>query len=333
MGLSNEERFFKMCHGVNRISKAADKLADDKYQYVKLHKLAANIWYDFLKGESNGLLWFTGTSFGSDHMSGLSLPGAAFESHIPSRGNTLDEMIEKNVDKHGGRDYFEYYKLVRDQFCSCVRLLASQDEHKAAVMEIYLDTEFISYALCRYNDDFAKSFEDLNRTVRLIQGECFNFFHKNPAYCHAWMIQHIVDKVLTYNEDDLVNQWWQKHNLHHDMRIEYTEFDKIYEIYKKMQFREQGINDRIALTLKLAGPRYGEFEHQHKEFREMIAEHNKKKGVEKVKVKEVEKLLAECKKLHEAKKKKDESHHYQSCDFTNNYVDRDGKVQNIWERN
>ena len=321
MGLSNEERYANIIHSICHINGISEKL--EGYRFKKLKTLVENLWFEFLKKDSNGLFWFMGSDLHNDHTMGETLTGVAFKCHVPNRGHSIsiDELEKERAEKD---KYYESYKILKG-FCEIDRLL---DGPEGASVMIYLHTQKIAYAMCRYHDEFMDKYEDLNRLMRTIQGECFRLFKDNGHYVHAWMLHNLCDKVFTMKEKDIVNQWWVKHCNSHDVKIRYEDFNKIYEAFSKYQFRDMTIQDRIEVTLLLVGNKYGEFEHQHKEFMEMVKDYNKKKENKvKIKTKPIEDAFEKGKK---AKKDEYDKPYQRNCDFTDNYVDHNGQVKNVW---
>lgn len=314
MGLSNEERYTKIAHGVNRIYKLSDHIDNCNN---KLKKLSENIWYEFLKNESNGAFWLTGSSLANDYLSGENLISVAFDSHRPEKNNPL--KIEINSD------FLKSYETISDM-CSIINLLKNRSKH--AILEIFLNTEFVSYALCRYKDEFSCRYEGLNRLIRKIQGECFAIFEADREFTQAWMVASLIDKIFTMDDKDIVNQWWIRHNLHHDIRFEWKDYENHFKLFKNHQFKKMSVQDRIDLTLELIDSKY-EHDYQHKEFIEMVNNYNEKiKEEEKINITVLNDKLESIKKKIEEEKKK-ETFEY-DCKFTGNYTDKEGKVKN-WQ--
>lgn len=321
MGLSNEERYNKIAWAIDHITNLVEKL-DDKYTTTKLKGMVERLWYEFLKNDSNGVYWFIGGTLHDDRIHRESLIAPAFECHVPKK---QDDWLAERREKDG---YFDHYKWVKDNAISMEALLNHTSEpYRGAVLMTYLHTEAIAYALCRYHDDFMDRYESLNVLLRQMQGECFKFFKMDRTFTHAWMVHNLCDRVITMQEEDLVNKWWQKHCLHHEVKLEFDDYDAAFELFKKHQFRDLSIQDRIDITLALVSERYHE-EFQHNEFLKMVKEYNKNKEV-KVKLK-VKQLEDHFKKVRDNHKEETNKPYERDCEFTSNYVDRDGEVKNIW---
>lgn len=318
MGLSNEERFAKMVHSVCHINELSADLGE-RYpvDQSKLKKLCERLWYDFLKADSDGMFWFMGSDLSNDHLKG-GLLGVAFTCHTPERGTTLESLTEerRKVDS-----YFDSYKTLSD-FFDIDRLLSKD---KRAVMLIYAHTQNIAYAMCRYKDEFMNAYEDLNFTMRTIQGECFKIFKEDKDYAHAWMLHHLCDKIYTIDPKDIVNQWWTKDCNSHHIHIKDNEFDTVFNLFKKYQFKQMTVQDRIDATLVLIGKRYGQYKHLHEAFMKQVEEYNKKHKKNPI---ATQPLVEAFERGQQAEKEEKSKPYERSCEFTGNYVDRKGEVNN-----
>jgi hypothetical protein len=311
MGLSNEERYAKMVHSINYITDLSETLKDTQ----KLKKLCERLWYEFLKRDSDGLFWFSGSDLSNDHMKG-GLLGVAFCCHVPLRGSTMDERRKEDR-------YYDHYKTLSG-FFDMDRLLSAE---KRAVLLIYVHTQNIAYALCRYRDEFMEQYEDLNFVMRTIQGECFKLFKEDREYAYAWMLHHLCDKIYTIDEKDIVNQWWTKDCNSHHIHLDFDKYDAVFDAFKKYQFKKMTAQERIDVTFMLIGKQYGKYKHIHDHFMGQVAAYNKKHKV-KINVVAIEEAF---KKGQEAEKTEQKKPYERSCEFTGNYVDHKGEVKNLWD--
>lgn len=316
MGLSNEERYAKVVHSVCHITDLSEELKERDVQ--KLKKLVERLWYEFLKRDSDGLFWICGSDLSNDHLKG-GLLGVAFCYHV--KHDTTMAFGNKIVRKED--KYYDYYKILSD-FFDMDRLLNAE---KRAVLLIHVHTQNISYALCRYRDEFLKQYEDLNFVIRTIQGECFKLFKEDREYAYAWMLHHLCDKIYTQEEKDIVNQWWTKDCNSHHIHLDFDKYDAVFDAFKKYQFKKMTVQDRIDVTFMLIGKQYGKYKHQHDKFLEMVAAYNKKHKV-KINVATIEEAFQ---KGQEAKKEDKKKPYERSCEFTGNYVDHKGEVKNLWD--
>jgi hypothetical protein len=330
MGLSDEERYAKIVHSVARMTAHGEKLnpKTDIRETKKLKELVGQAWYCFLGGESDGAFWLLGSDLASDHLNAQSLAAVAFNCHVKhGDSKTWDELEAEGLAKQPDEraKYLKYLEIARD-FTSMERL---HEGFKGDVLMIYLETQCIAYAMCRYHDDFMKRLKDLNFLIRGIQGECFKLMRDDKEYAQAWMVHNLCDNILTYDDTDVVNQWWQKRCNHHDIKVHWSQFDEIYTAYKKYQWKDLTVQERLDLTLMLIGNKYGEFEHQHKQFLEMVKAYNAdKKNKVKLNVKALEN---HWKKTSNARKEEKEKPYERHCEFTGNYVDHKGEQRNMWD--
>lgn len=309
MGLSNEERFDKIIHSVSHIDDARKKLTNSQYYEVgRLPELTNKLWYELLKGKSNSAFWLFGGELHNENLE-KGLIGTAFSSHQPKKYcefNTLEGTPQER------QDWMKYYDRARE-FTSISHLVGKDNPAKSAVVNVYLHTENIVYALCRYDDDFTDSLKDLHMVICQIQGECFKIFKRDPSYTQAWMISSMLDKVLTMYEGQLVNKWWQKYSLHHAICIESNEFEKIFHVFRKQQFKQLTMQQRVNITLMLIGDRF-HFKHQQKECLKMVEEHNVANPKDKVAIKPLETAF---KKPFDPVTKPEKDYN-RNCNFTGN---------------
>jgi hypothetical protein len=305
MGLSDEERYAHIVHSICHINDKSENLSH--YTTKPLKNLVSQLWYEFLRRDSNGAFWLMGGDLHNDYLESETLAGVAFKCHVPQKPEPQREY-----------DDYERYKTLKG-FFDMDRLLSQED---AAVLLIYMHTQNICYALCRYPDKFLDKYEDLNRLVRAIQGECFKLMKTHYEYAYAWMVHNLCDRIYNMN-DDIVNKWWSKECLSHHVKLEYGKYKDIYEAYVKYQWKDLTVQDRITLTLLLLKYSYAEHEHCHKAFMKMVEEYNDANEV-KINVEEIENHYKKV-KARNAKP------YYRSCEFTGNYIGHDGKVDNIYK--
>lgn len=319
MGLSNEERYEKILFSISHV----DELMEDMKSGTtkKLKSLTNQLWYEFLKKESDGLMWLMGSDLASNHLNS-GLLSAAFECHVPNQQDTLEDM---EADLRKKDRFYNSYKTL-SAFFDMDRLL---EREKRAVLMTYHATQNIAYAMCRYRDEFLEGYKDLNFLLRQIQGECFKLMKADREYAYAWMLHHLCDMIYTSDEKDIVNQWWTKHCIPHDVKLRYERYAEVFEAFKKYQFKKPTVHERIELTFLVMAEKYAEFEHQHKEFLAMVDAYNK---VKKNKVKINPDLIEEAYVKAKEMKQKSETRSYNNthCEFTGNYVDYKGEVRNKW---
>lgn len=291
MGLSDQERYNKIVWSIREINR-------NKYQLNKKHSqlisLIDDLWYEFLKRESNSCLWLFGSEFQLESLPELNLISNAFENHS-----------FKNHKEHKHSSYYNYYKAVHD-LKSIINLL---EPEKRTIVKVYIDLENIIYSLKRYNDEFLEKLKALHKLTCKIKGELYDIISRDSQYSLAWMIQNLCKKLLTHDENDIVNQWWQKKCIHHHININ-QKYDDIFDIYKKYQFKEMSLQERLDTTLILISGK-----HDHKDLIAMIETYNKNNNAD-LKINIVNDL-------------EKEPFFPRSCEFTKNYTSEDGKVHSL----
>lgn len=305
MGLSNDERYTKIIFSINKIVSLSKEL--DK---SNIKELCEKLWFSFLQNESNNAFWLFGSETQNPNVNKSTLFGAAICCHIP----TIQKKRKKFEDKTDYNEHLESMEIILERTNSISLLDRSGFKQNALILEIFIHTENISYALCRYDDKFSNTYTTLNKTIRDIQGECFNEFSLCREFAQAQMLESLVRKIYTYTKDDLVNQWWEEQNLHHNIVIRCNKYNEIYSLFKNFQFKTLSIFDRIKLTLILVGSKY-HYQHQHLKLIEMIKSYNENE--EKIDIEKIKKLLNQHNK--ELKKENNYTNNLH-CDFTGSFA-------------
>lgn len=315
MSLSDEERIVGMTWAVKAIvEKKRNFLSQvhksyDTYQCEKIFELIDDLWHGLLGKNTNGLHWITGSSATNTITWDTNTPwGTAINHHCCG-------LLKEEKDfwkEHEDRKLFDAF----EGFLNIEGLLSQTDRKCAFVYSVYLWTEQLSYYLRRYKDDLLKSFENLDKLVSDIQGECFNFFSTNPVFARAYILNALCKNYLfgpkyPYQKEgeDVVLDWFIAHNVHHDVSLLMHECDedslkwlarKHREFHKKKD--KVTAFDRILLMMELSGRR---FEYQH-EFDSLMKLVKEKKICSPKEIKKLEKVFKNC---LEAKKKNDEQNH------------------------
>ena len=266
MGLSDEERQHQLWYACNAIHKAADKV--DK----ELGAVCRTVWPAFLGGTSNGVHWILGS--GADNP--IEKPDSAWGAAL---------MGQFETDRHEEHEP-EHRKLARKEFnpfkgfLDIIGLLRAGDPEKAAVFELFARTEVAVYALRRYNDEFLSNRKDLSDLIAIIQGMCFDRFHKSAVYPRAYLLNMILERLYGgrySNQEDKVRDAIMKVNGHHDLKrpMEDRESLLVLRGWDLQGRRAKTPKARIKLFLRIAGRRF-RYEHQ---FNQLLAE----AGIEKPK--------------------------------------------------
>lgn len=315
MGLSNNERFEKIAYSITNILAQAENLKDD-YLYSKIKILIDDLWPNFLGKSVNRAFWITGGGFDSQSFSEGSLLCLAFKEQMPQKEDSLD-----NEDEEGEyNDSFKAMKVV-DSMLKITTLANNQE--LAAIIEIHKWIENLTYALCRYDDDFSKNLWPLNKIVRKIQGELFDIIRGNSDFYRAWLLANIVDKcVNVYDKNDFVAKWVRKQNIHHDLRLmgnQEHKLEELQEVYFDLQPKnteEIGVKKRLFILLALCGRRY-EYDHQFKELKEMAETYNQNSNP-KISLDKLQEIFCWCK---EQKKQYSDNRTYETyCELSGQKV-------------
>lgn len=311
MGLSNNERFEKIAYSITNILAQAENLKDD-YLYSKIKILIDDLWPNFLGKSANRTFWITGGGFDSRSFSEGSLLCLAFKEQISQKEDYSD-----NEDEEGEyNDSFKAMKVV-DNMLKITTLANNQE--LAAIIEIHQWIENLTYALCRYDDDFSKNLWPLNKIVRKIQGELFDIIRGNSDFYRAWLLANIVDKcVNVYDKNDFVAKWVRKQNIHHDLRLmgnQEHKLEELQEVYFDLQPKnteEIGVEKRLFILLVLCGRRY-EYDHQFKELKEMAETYNQDSN-QKISLDKLQEIFYWCK---EQKKQYSDNQTYETyCELS-----------------
>lgn len=267
MGLSNEERTTKMTWAVHYLTAAARKLPPG-YNTVKTP--CDRLWHALLGKVSNPTHWVFGSS--ADNPIG----GAASPWSIALEGYFEDDR-NREPPTERTKEHNDYYKdpkadmpydLERDilRMVNLHALLALPDDKGLdTVYEIYARTEDISYALRRYNDDYRRSFADLDTLVSDIQGACFSIFATHEDYARAYLLDQILTHGI-YTDACPIKQHALRHNWHHHLSRPMTA-DTPLKTLRQWHLRiTNGLNPTgwVTLALEIMGHHY-HYEHQYKE--------------------------------------------------------------------
>lgn len=308
MGLSNEERNENLVHLTNSLTKLGQKLKENS----KVTALTQKLWPALLRRKTNSSYWILGGEIHENTISNSSLFGIALLTHKP------EEKDEDNIFPQ------ENYSSFAKDWLGVTQILQDQNPELANIYKIYSLVESATYSLRRYDDEFKNDLVEYDDIICHIQGACFNIFKKDSLILDAWLQNRIIEKILRYNSNDIVNTWWKTQHIHHSMRLHQNHLahiptETLLEIYKDIQFVTPTVNERILLTIQLSGPRW-HYKHQHRAAIALFKEHNKthRKKDEKIDIKTVEAGAEKASNLHD-EIEKDTSSRYRSqkyCSLT-----------------
>lgn len=276
MGLSNEERFSNIVYSISGIIRKSGNLIDN-YKYSKIKSLIQELWPAFLGKKSNSSFWILGGGFDLSHFSEESLLRVAFEQN---KYHDYDLELEKDDDSGDYNDSRKSRETV-DEMLSLTTLVNNSEE--SAIIEIYQWIENLTYALCRYDDEFSENLWELNKIIRQIQGELFEIIRSNHNYYKVWLLKNIIEKCVCVWDDDIVSKWVRRQNIHHDLRLmEEHSVEELQETYFFLQGkakREISCETRLFILVALCGRRY-HYDHQFKALEKLVNAHNG--GIDKI---------------------------------------------------
>jgi hypothetical protein len=320
MGLSNEERFSGIVWSLHHFEDILSDLKRQHYlplEYDRLIELLDELWPAFLSKQGNSAYWI----LGSDQLSAEVTPGNLLGVALLAAKNfhQLDEdeieKMEWQLERTNGQTILNYLTKFKPEI---IKILGGHPS--AIVLRAFFQVEAAFYYLNRYEDDFSKGCEELAKVLAKIWGATFRILQEDENLLTAYCIHNLLEIVLPYR-DDLVSQWWKKHNLHHDARvgaIEPAEVLKLWKEYQPKRLEDVSEEERILITLKILGSRF-HYSHQHKELLKMIRVENKKrKKSERVRLKYIEETLKKCAKDYESAKKREQNKQSRYCWLTDN---------------
>lgn len=278
MGLSDSERFEKIVYSISGIKQNSRKLSP---KYSELKSLCDNLWFNLLKGESNDSLWLTGGQFDQYFFDKTSLLAIAF-------GENAIEAIQDEQEEDS-----ENVRL--SNFISLSYII--NDCELGSIINIHQWVDNLTYALCRHQDEFLKTFSDLNKNVRDIQGELFEIISKNSSFYKTWLIKNIINKCLDLWSDDVVTTWFKSQYIYHLLRLrgdhDLKELQDTYFYLQNKTRKDIKIETRLLILLVLCGRKY-HFEYKFENLLELVESHNGKSN-DKICVKNLTEAFKCCK--------------------------------------
>jgi hypothetical protein len=138
-------------------------------------------------------------------------------------------------------------------------------------------------------------------------------------------LSQIGQKILTYDEEDIVNNAWFKFNLHHGWKVHDRNTEELHDllaIWKDIQFRNITVNERMLITFKILSF-HGDFHHDHqqKELLCIVNKYNKGRKHNRIGITKLKRYLSACKRNHKIREKESRDSYQQNkfCWLTNQY--------------
>lgn len=203
----------------------------------------------------NYKLWRNGGN-SRDPIVDVSSPWAAA---IYRRLEVVRDRIAKEEAK--GRDGQDDYCLrddigFRRGLYSMEAMLGGYKHPRAAVFRAYRATEDFFAVVYRYDDEFAKAYEDLSRSIADVQGALYSIMARDEVYAKAyvahWMLEDLIG--LSSKHGDTV---WEVaydsnafHNLNHIVDLDFKELLALDSQRHREPF---GLNERVCLLADILG--------------------------------------------------------------------------------
>lgn len=301
MGLSNDERLSKLYWGITHITQLATSINlknapyDQAEAIRQLRASADTLWNGFLGSHSNGAYWILGGDAGNPVRGPNGPWSAAIVSLCDEHRKDPSVIRTKDLLKDAPFDPFEGYLDIPG-------LLSNSEEYgglRKTIYKIYGWTEFVSYALRRYDDDLRTGLSAVDKAIADIQGTCFGIFAGDEIYGRAYVLNRTLEALYgkAYGPKDPVREAFLNLCMHHDLTrpmgrdgslTECIEWDKWRMTHKDTP------QNRITLALRIAGRRF-HYDHKFKDLMKAV-----KDCTPAVREDRLRKVFDQCKAAHDA---------------------------------
>ena len=254
MGLSDGERYQGVVAAVHEMYQERTKLRG-AYEARSITPLLRRLWVDFLGDTANSAHWIVGSDSDASYLGECSLLCAEFarvmgmargRGKAKSRGEEPDRAVHRwKVEFLGGADQF----------------LDGPDE---ALWRLARLCESYFYYANRYPDRLSRRFAKVTATVATIRGHLHAIFRGSEVHCKAWMMRHIVDALIPWDDEDPISQIGQQQHWHINLKAQGVDFVMVETMFRRYQFRqEHSPETRLLDAVALMGPRYP-YPHEHR---------------------------------------------------------------------
>jgi hypothetical protein len=291
MGLDNNSRMNGIVNTISHIhenlkdmqQREVENYMDDDYN--RIVGLIDNLWHAALKNERHSLHWSLGSEssrFIGDNPS--SLWGVAISNQIHEEINTQDDPYTFNVFDH---------------FLDIEGLVTHASKTLGFIYQTFKAMEQLIYYIRRYDDDFRKSFSDLDKLASDIGGACFEVFKSYNEFAQAYIVNQICQVIYgakyPYKQDQ-VSEWADQVAIHHDLSLPMSpnsnyDLCDVMKIHIRLEASKKTQADRILAALALMGRRFN-YEHQHKKLLGIVSSSSSLRK----RKKEIERAIERCKK-------------------------------------
>ncbi len=279
MGLSNEERFAKIAFGINRIN---SKWEDTKEKIYKdnisiWQPLVNGFWPAFLnsKAGAGGFNWFLGTTMLTENASRLYLPHLAMIHTTEDKSKYLDSLNNheaqqkriKELEAVGDKQTLEKYKnwvefsrvheLAKNKGSIPFNLHHSDTQHEESwVMTLWVELEYLQYAINRYDDEFEKKLKPLSDHIAQVIGVCFDKMQRSPDFAASYLLHQIWNAVITSDDEDPLNKLIVTKYLYHQLQCA-SKYDvqHLKNTWTRIQFTKPTLETRLFLCIDLLAPK------------------------------------------------------------------------------
>lgn len=308
MGLSTEERYNNIVSIVNELKNIESFTEHDLKPFNKVLK---NLWFYLLGNTNNSAHWILGSNSSASTITGMSLFGTTM-IHARDNIEPHDDILDNapaDVKK-----YFEY----RDNFIpNAIKLLESYNtKEKSNVFKIFRLSESYFYLVNRYDDNFSKQLIPLTKKICELQGLCYNEMQDKENYIKAWMMECLLDKIIDYDESNIVNQWCMNNNMHHNFGLHKIEYKNLYLLFQELQFKNTLSSEKRLLAILLMIGKSFHYKHDHEELFKLINKHNIENVKDKINLSKIKKTCDNSIKLKEKYDIEQKKESFKYCHLT-----------------
>lgn len=320
MGLSNQERFMKLVHSINRMQKFIPDLKIGEkavYRASNISELISRMWAELLSKNGDGGFWIFGSQMRNQHLDPNNLFHVAMVGHADEVVATVREELDKasgwKITKDSdGYDDYEY----ASQFFPSIDDIISHSHfgrYYPTIIKILHEIELCQYALNRYDDEFSDSFKGIRDLCAEIQGRCFSIVSSDKVFYEAYLLDVIFQKISCGHwdsKDNIVLALCKKFNLHHYWHVKNrNEFElaRLMTIWKNIQNGNPSNEEKVIILLTIGGSCFGSYTHLVKELMDCLREWNEKKtSTQRVRLNKLTPTISYLQKEYKKKNREEE---------------------------
>lgn len=197
MGLSGEERIERIYYIVGDLTDWGREVKSCRLHLKEFTDITDELWHDVLGSSfENTDFWLVGGTadreISQDNFSPWSV---IVRDYIYDAVNGDSDILPIDND------------ILRTSLNIESFLSKSYDEGVVYIYRLYKLCEALSYPLKRYNDDFLKEFEKLNRSLSRLVGMCFDYMRDcRDSYSKAYLANRI--SLIIYSNNRSSNRDW-----------------------------------------------------------------------------------------------------------------------------